>query len=160
MPKLKNKKHELFAQNLVKAKFNQTKALQATYPDSSYKAANVSGTRLLQNPAIELRVQEIANQKGLTVESLVEDLNNLRQANKPIIEAGVITAEYPDSAVRLETVKTGFKLHGLLSNDNRSIDIDARTTNNVLVTGLSAERLNATIAELKALTAPINEPHD
>ena len=150
MPPLKNPKHELFAQNLVKKKFKQVDAYQSTYPESGYDAARVSATRLLENPAIENRVQEIANKKGMTVESLVDDLNNLRQADKPVIENGKIVATYPDNSTRLETVKTGFKLHGILTNDNRSVEIDARSVN-VAVGDAQALRLTQTISELIAL---------
>lgn len=122
MPKLKNPKHELLAKNIVKEKFNLTKAYQDTYPSASYNSANSQvHTLVKQSPQILSRVEEVANAKGMTLESLIEDLNNLRTSTKPIVINKKII-DYPDYSVRHEVTKTGLKIHGALTDNNTNID--------------------------------------
>lgn len=150
MPKLKNPKHELLAKNIVKEKFNLTKAYMATYPSSSYASANTNVHQVIEKPIVYNRIQEIANAKGLTLESLIDDLNEDRQAKKPITFNGVITDEYPDYAVRLEATKTGLKIHGVLGADNLT-QVDARSIN-VTLEPSDVAKLADTLKEIKALS--------
>jgi len=153
MPKLKNPKHELLAKNIIKHNFNLTEAHQATYPNSSYKASNANVQAIVKNSNVFQRVEEIANEKGLTIESLIDDLNSSRKATKPIILNKKII-DYPDYATRLETTKTGLKIHGILgadgviNQDNRSI--------NVSMSADSINKLADVTAKLEALSKQIS----
>ena len=156
MPKLKNAKHELLAKNIIKDNFNLTQAYRDTYPNASYKSANARVYPLVKNSEhIQNRIQEIANSKGLTLESLIDGLNETRKANKPIIFNGVITSEYPDHAVRLEATKTGLKIHGALGPDSQT-SIDARSVN-IQLDKSDVDKLSSIVDKMKTLRSSDSE---
>lgn len=151
MPPLKNPKHELLAKNVVKHNYNMTKAYLDTYPTASYESANSSVFPLVKSsPAIQGRIQEIANSKGMTVESQIDKLVECQSATKPISFNGKITDTSPDYAVILAATQTGLKIHGVLGQDG-AVNIDARSIN-VNVSDESISRVESIIEKISKLT--------
>lgn len=154
MPKLKNPKHESFAKNYIAEGFNGTKAYLKTYPNCTYENANSASPALVNSSLIQNRIQEIADKKGMTLDSLIDGLNETRQANKPITFNGDITCEYPDYAVRLEATRTGLKLHGALNSDSSVNNIDARSVN-IQLDKNDIERLASVVSTMQSLRSSL-----
>lgn len=127
MPKLKNPKHELLAKNIVEQKFNLTKAYQETFPNASYDSARGNVHRIANDCAVVSRVEEIAQKKGYTPEHIIQTLYDATLALKNIFHNGVLISSEPDWAARLDSAKTGLKLHGFVGNHGDTNNIDARS---------------------------------
>lgn len=112
MPKLKNPKHELLANNIVKENYNHTQAYLKTYPNSAYDSARSSVAGLLAKNNIKNRVEEIAGKKGLTADYLIEKLYDETKATKPLIYDGK-REEIEDHPTRMDAIKTGLKIYGI-----------------------------------------------
>lgn len=152
MPKLKNARHELLAQNVVASNFNKTKAYLRTYPDSSYASAHINAGRITNDIKVKERIEEIANRKGLTVEFEIDNIMADHLATRPVVVNKKLV-DYPDYGVRLEAAKTGLKLHGFLQNDGNTINnIDNRSVS-VSLASNDVSMLNSTLLELKALAS-------
>ena len=70
-------KHKLFIDNLIKNKFNQTKAYRDTYPDCTKRSAEVSACQLLSNPSIERVVKSLIGE-GLLVSRIYNLTHSLK----------------------------------------------------------------------------------
>ena len=149
MPQLKKVNHEIFARNVVKNKGHLTKAYQETRPEISYETANREASRLFHNPIINNRIFELLNESKLDLPSLTKKLESLVNHQKAIINNGKI--EYvPDGAIQADSVKTAFKLHGLLSNSN--VDIEDNRSVNITISDKNSEQLQSTLDKLEAMT--------
>ena len=93
MPALKNAKHERFAQEIAKGTA-YVKAIKAAGYETNANAANVSATRLLKQPTVAARVNELLERKA-TIEA---------KATERAIEKSGITK----AAVLEELAKIGF----------------------------------------------------
>jgi hypothetical protein len=115
MGRLKNLKHEHFAKNLIKYKGNQTRAYAKTYPDSNSPASSAS--LLVRNGNVRQRVFEILqSNKATRLPELIKKLNGMTEAERAIV-VGKQLASVADNPVRLDALKTIFKLYGMLGGE-------------------------------------------
>ncbi|MBF0252546.1 MAG: terminase small subunit [Candidatus Omnitrophica bacterium] len=154
---LENKKHEVFCRELVKNKFNATKAYRETYPDSGLAAARTSASELLTNPNIKGRVLEILNTSQETnLEVIIASFSDDLNAVKPIITSKDKNIEFVrDNSTILEAKKTLLKMYGALGDK-----FGALTDNRSVTFNLSVEKVNdlqEAIKDLKSLTGGENE---
>lgn len=78
MPILTNGKHELFVQNIAEG-MSQVKAYQSAGYDANDRAASVAATRLLANPKIKARLDELLAVKAKLVERSMQQTQLSRQ---------------------------------------------------------------------------------
>ena len=129
MKRLKNIKHENFAREYVTNNGNASQAYQTVYPASEKVSAIKSGSRLLTKDDVKTRVSELLQQKtGSRVSVLLEDLIDLKTANKEII-ADKIKHEVRDNPTRTTAILTLLRLHGLLAANSTTVDNRAVTFN-------------------------------
>ena len=127
MPPLKNLKREKFCREYMTGK-KQSHAYMAAYPNSTKPAAIKNSSRMKTYEDIRHRCLEIMEATtGLRLEDFLLSLKELTLSQYPLVIRDTIKM-YSDNGVRLEAIKTGFKLLGLLSpanlqtvEDNRSI---------------------------------------
>lgn len=93
MPALKNQRHELFCQEIAKGVPNAKAWIAAGY-DTNAKAASVSATRMLKQPSIAARVNELLTRR---------DEIEVKSIERAIERAGITKA-----AVLAELAKIGF----------------------------------------------------
>lgn len=149
MAKLRAQKYEQLAKSIVEHNFNATKAYQSVYPNAKYETAKANVSAILtKHNEVLTRVQEIANEKGLTIEAMVDDLNECRTATKPIIHNKKLV-DYPDYATRHAVAITGLKIHGVLSEQSNT-NIDARSVN-ISLDSKDIERLSGIVERMQAL---------
>jgi len=148
LPELKNKKHELFARNLVKYKFNQTKAYAATYPDSSYRAAQPDSSRLL-NAITTDRALEIMNEvDGASLSSLIKSLKDDLTATKPIIVKGKI--KYVRDNATIWDVKKSLLFKAYCVGNDKKERMEVQNVN-MLVNQFESEKVIKSIERLTKL---------
>jgi hypothetical protein len=129
MPKLKNKKHEKFCQEVIKEKGNRVDAYAKVYPNATRLSAKDRAYRLMkENPDIQGRLSELLEVQGLGLVDLNEKLRKLTKAEKAIVVGGKV--EYVrDDSIRLNALQTAYKLHKVIGSegttniDNRSINL-------------------------------------
>jgi len=149
MPQLKKVNHEIFARNVIEEQGNLTKAYLKSYKDAGYNTANTEASKLFNNPLVNARIFELLNKTGLSLPELTKKLESLVNHSKAIVVNGKI--EYvPDGAIQADSVKTAFKLHGLLSNSN--VDIEDNRSVNITISDKNSEQLQATLDKLEAMT--------
>lgn len=141
MPVLKNRKHELFAQELAKGK-SEVEA----YELAGYKPDDGNASRLTGDDRIRTRIEEllgkVADRVEVTLESLMRDAEAARLLAMKI--------DQPSAAVSALTARA--KLAGLWiersERTNRNVDLDALTDQQI------AERLLGTNGARLALSGP------
>ena len=119
---LKNPKHELFAQELIKQGGQQAKAYLAVYPNSTLDSARHSSSVLLTKVDIRLRVSELLEAQGLGVAELVGKIKELTEAKK-IVMVNRCARYEPDNSVILEAIKVALRIHGLIGNKSDIIGV-------------------------------------
>lgn len=82
MPKLRNARHELYAQGLAKGLTQKVAYIEAGFR-STGNGIDVNANRLLKNPTVAARLAELlqkhARKVEVTVESLVAELDEMRR---------------------------------------------------------------------------------
>jgi phage terminase small subunit len=83
-----SEQHKLFARNLLKHKFNQTKAYIETYPDSKPNSAKVDASRLLTNANLTEYIQQLVEEQEkedmITVEWVIKGIKEtIGEVEKP-----------------------------------------------------------------------------
>ena len=78
MPILTNSKHELFVQNIAEG-MSQVKAYQSAGYDANDRAASVAATRLLANPKIKARLDELLAVKTKLLERSMQQTHLTKQ---------------------------------------------------------------------------------
>ena len=71
-----NERHKLFCQEMLKNKFNATKAYMAAYPDSSQESARRDGSRLLTNEDVQDYLNELTEKQEEKALVTVEEVIN------------------------------------------------------------------------------------
>lgn len=104
-------KHELFAQELIKTKGNQTEAYANTYDKDQNSAKELATSRvnasiLLTKPNIRKRVIQILNEKNLSLDYCVSSLKTC--------------VDSENEGIKLEATKTAFKLHDAFPSEKES----------------------------------------
>jgi hypothetical protein len=147
---LKNIKHEIFTNMLVKNNGNQSKSYIDTYGQQTKTHSRINASKLMTNHNIQERVNYLLQKnKALNLEATLENLAQLTQAKKTIIhdEEAVLT-EVPDNTARTAANTTVLKLHGVLKTDQNTY-IDARTQS--VIAG-SPEDIAKVLEKLTSLT--------
>lgn len=135
----------------MKEKFNANEAYRKTFPKASKDSAEAHSWEVANRGEVKIRVLEIAQAKGLTLEALIDDLNDCRKAFKDVFHEGKQIASVPDFGVRLESIKTGFKMYGVLGNVDTINNVDARSVQ-IQLSADDAAKLSDTLRELRSLT--------
>jgi phage terminase small subunit len=96
-----SEQHKLFARNLLKHKFNQTRAYMETYPDASKESAKSEASRLLTNPNLNEYLQKLVNaqekQDLVEVEEVIDDLKLIKDRcmqEEPVMEYNKSTKKW------------------------------------------------------------------
>jgi hypothetical protein len=119
---LKNKRHELYAANLIKKNWNQTQAYRETYPNATYDSAKSKSSKtLIDYPEITNRAIAIAQMKGLTLEHTLEGLYKLTTAKKDVI-LNKEFAKVDDNSVRSKAIELVMRMYGVLQSNNTPND--------------------------------------
>jgi len=111
MPELANLNHEKFARALVTAP-SQTAAYTEVYKTETPEVAKVCASQLLTNPNVKERVRELLNQSNLGLAPITSRL-------------GKWVFDDEHASVSLDAIKTAYKLHGVLDNDDKASGIVA-----------------------------------
>lgn len=149
MPKLSNNKHELFAKNLVKQKFNATQAYLETYPDCSYESSRALASKLLTNDNIQARAIEIAESSKMTsLEGVIKSLKDDLTARKAMIVNGKIHYVRDNGAILSAKNLLINKVYGVGKDqgsytDSRSIHLN--------VNNQGIQQMNSAVKEFRAL---------
>ena len=73
-----NEKQKLFCRELLKNKFNATKAYQKAYPDCSKESSRIEASRLLTNDNVEKYIQKLTEKEEkkdlITVKEVLEGI--------------------------------------------------------------------------------------
>lgn len=133
MPKLKNTRHELFAQGLAKGMSAIDAYVEAGGPRSEATVCRIAKREDIQARVAELQERHAA-QCDVTVESLTEQFDNLRLK---AIEKGQISAA-------VSAVEKIAKLHGFL------------TTSKHEVTGKNGEAIETVTRIVREVVDPAN----
>lgn len=155
MPPLKNKKHEKFLKTLIKTG-SQYKSYQTVYKGANEQTAKDRSCRIFKDENVRNRLAEMLEAQGLGVPDLNEKLKDLTTANKCIIFKNNLV-DVPDNSVRLESVKTAYKLHNLLSE--KQADIDARQIH-LTITNEDASRLDGIADKLSKVSSLLMNKED
>jgi len=122
MEQLENRRHELFAQALIKHKGHQTEAYMEVYPKSKYDSARHSAAILLRNAYIQERVRELLTTHELGIAELLKKLKGLTEATRIVRRPDVQYVE-PIYGVQLEALRLAFYLHALI-NKKQQIELN------------------------------------
>ena len=107
-------RQEKFCQEYVKNNGNATQAVIEVYDPPQNSTARAIASENLTKPSINNRINQILDSKGLSLDQLTLDLKNFKDnAERPVV-VGKSIVYAKDDGLRLEAVKTGFKLHGVL----------------------------------------------
>jgi phage terminase small subunit len=82
-----SEKHKLFCMNLIKKKFNQTKAYIATYPNIDPENARVNASQLLTKANVKDYLEELKKEYNLNdyievqdvIDGILDDIEGARQ---------------------------------------------------------------------------------
>lgn len=111
-------RQENFCQQYVQEP-NGVQTAFRTYNVTTYDSANAVANETLKVPAVQSRIKELLS-GGLTLESLKKKHEKLLEAKKPIVVDKEIKYE-PDNAIQADMVKTGYKLHGVIDGEEKSV---------------------------------------
>ena len=150
MGELKNRKHEIFARNVIRKKGNLTEAYKDTYPESNHNSARANAPRLLRkDPLTPLRITELLNKANLSIPALNRKLAELANATKPVFNNETKRTEIADdSPIQLQATQTAYKLHGLLQPRAHS---EGDKTINFNLSIAQLDKLDGIIDRVKAL---------
>ena len=149
MPSLKNLKHELFAQDLVKG-ISPKDSYKKLYSNNLKDNSLISGSsRLLNNNDIRTRISELLDSQGLSIKNLNNKLLELINKKKAIVLNNNIQF-VDDNSVQLESLKTAYKLHRLLGSNIETAQ-SSPTQINIFNDTESIKRLEDIASRLEAL---------
>ena len=149
MPSLKNLKHELFSQDVVKGiepKDSYKKLYSNNIKPNSLES---SSNRLLNNVLIRDRISELLSSNGLDIRTLNNKLLELINKKKAIVINNNIQF-VDDNSVQLESLKTAYKLHRLLGSNIETAQ-SSPTQINIFNDTESIKRLEDIAGRLEAL---------
>lgn len=106
MPPLKHVKHEQFVQTLVTSP-SATKAYQETYQNPNSESSKVNASKLLTIHNVRERLYELLEKRKVGLERVTERF-------------GEVLNDTSEKALSWDAVKTGFKLYGLFSDDQKN----------------------------------------
>lgn len=156
MPKLVNKRHEKFVRGIMEGK-EKVEAYKLAFPKANANSARDRATKLLRKkPELRQRLSELLEMQGLGIVDLNEKLYNLTTATKTIF-IDKQAFEVPDNATRMESVKTGYKLHNFLQSAQPNID--ARSIN-LNINAESAEKLKNITEKLSRISENLLKPEN
>ena len=157
MPALDNPKHELFAQNTAKHNGNRTQAYKDTYKANPAHAHH-NAVAIYKKPEVKLRIGELLDQAGMSIKELNTKLYRLTNAKKPFVY-GKELMYVNDNSTQVDSIKTGYRLHGLLGNDKLIAAIQNNQANFILEKPEDIATLRSTVNDLKSLCTKSLEPH-
>ena len=129
MAKLKNPKHEKFAQEIIKGK-TQREAYQKVYK-AQPASASVAGNLLANQNQVKQRVMEILQRKETTsLDNIIENISEDLKAKKEVVynNKGDII-EVRDNPTRTAAQQSLLKLYGAVGSVDNQTNIDARQVN-------------------------------
>ena len=164
--KIKNPKHRQFKNSVIKTK-NPAISYQEIYPKASEDTARINSIKLLNKPEIISAISEGLNNQGLSLTDLHCKLSKFTEVDKAVVtKFGVEFV--PDNSTQLESVKTAYKLHGLLKtgdvktentyNDNRLLNVNANDSQSMLGLCDRIDALNDNLKQARARREVAIEP--
>jgi hypothetical protein len=104
-----------------------TKAIKKVYGIKSSQSIKSKAEELATDEDVRDRIRNLLELRGIDLEYLNDKLAEMLEGEKAIVvDKDVVYVK--DNGVRLEAMKVGYKLHGLLSNDikvdNRQVSIN------------------------------------
>ena len=132
MKRLRNVRQENFCKKIASGK-TQTEAYQEAYPNASYPTAKARASELLNQEKIAGRITQILNEKGITLNSLIENgLKDLLKGEKEVLGSKNKIITLKDNSSKAEGLKIALKLHRVLDTkqeyqDNRQVNITLNT---------------------------------
>lgn len=108
--------HEVFAQALIVNKASLASAYAQAYPKASPASCRQGGWLLSKNINIQRRLRELLDQNGLGLDNCIKKLNALTEATKVQTYGKGSCGTFPDNYIRIEALRTAFKLHVLLGD--------------------------------------------
>lgn len=146
-PRRLSLRQERFAQEYVKNNGNATLATEIVYAPANKKTAQTMGSETLSNPIVVNRITEILNASGMDIEGLTSSLNKIKnEATRPIVIKDKVI-DYPDTPTRLDAIKTGLKMHGVLEKT------EGNTYNaQINITNLDTDSMSAMLNTMSTLT--------
>jgi len=125
MPVLEAPKDELFCQEIINQKGNIAKAYLTQYPDASPKNAYFYAWRKLQHLKLKERLSELLEKQGAGIIKLNHLLGIKLSQKKAIqVDDNKRIMYVDDSAVQMDALKLGYKLHGLINENQAPVNID------------------------------------
>lgn len=148
-PRRLSLRQERFAQEYIKNNGDATKAAEIVYARPKNNSNRAIASENLTKPAIVNRISQILNDKGLDLDSLSLDLRDKKNnACRPVV-VGKQIIDYPDEALRLEAIKTAFKLHGVL---DRKQEDSIKTQVNISMDSNDLPKMSELIDRLDSLS--------
>ena len=92
---------------------------EVEHPSQHFRA------KLEYDPDLKRMLTKLLNRQGLNLIYSNYKLKELLELNTPVFFKGSKIGEFPDGGIQLEALKTLYKLHKVLGNDN-NINIDNR----------------------------------
>lgn len=115
-------KHKLFADVYLTNGFNALKAYKEVYKDCKEKSAESASSRLLENVKIQQYIKqkqnETANKHNITRDSLVEELNEVKELAKVPDQFGKI-----NSTAIIKAIEVQAKLLGLNEAEKSEVEL-------------------------------------
>lgn len=119
-----NDKHELFIQTWLANGRNGTRAYLAAYPDSTESGAAICASRLLKDPLVKARINELVKARyeelNITAEHIAQELAEMAFAAKGDEH---YTAQIKTKALDLLQKQLGLQSKNLSVESNASIQI-------------------------------------
>lgn len=119
MGKLRKVREEIFAHKVIQHKGDAEKALEEIDGRDKYKneeSFKANAKNLLYKADVKERILELLD-VIYNPNELHNDIQEIRQATKPIVYNGEITAEHPDYATRLDLIKLYFKARKVTNSE-------------------------------------------
>lgn len=133
-----NKEQEDFCNNLVKTGGNKRLAYEMAYGSTSAKGTHAASSRLLRNPLVIERTNELLVKNGLPRDFFVKKLKDLCDAK---------TADgNNDNSTQFSSMKLGMELHGMIQ---KNPEVVQSTTINY---NLNVDNLNMVLEKLSNVT--------
>ena len=145
-------KKQIFVNEVLKDG-NVSRAYNVIHPDViDTQTLYNSGAYLMKTQDVKDSIIQSLSNAGLTIEYLNKELKSLTKAEKAIILNDNI--EYvPDNPVRIDSIKTAYRLYRVLDADNK-INIDSKVIN-LDLDSASIDKLSQTVKELDRLNSKL-----